>query len=136
MYIRPTISAAGTSADWSYFQSRWKDYIDATKVIGRDKVIQLLECCDEPLSKDLTRSNGSLTEKAEDVVLAAIRKLAVREERTMVARVTLHNMSQGRDETVRSFCARLQGQTNICKFLVKCPGCSMIVNYTDARCIK
>ena len=45
---RPTISAAGTSTDWSYFQSRWKDYVDTTKVVGRDKVIQLLECCDEP----------------------------------------------------------------------------------------
>ena len=68
---RLTISAAGTSAYWSYFQSRWKDYVDATKVIGRDKVIQLLECCDEPLRKDLTRSNGSLTEKAEDDIHAA-----------------------------------------------------------------
>ena len=72
---RPTISAAGTSADWSYFQSRWKDYVDATKVNGPDKVTQLLEFCDEPLRKDLTRSNGSLTEKAEDDVLAAIRNL-------------------------------------------------------------
>ena len=125
-------SAAGTSADWSYFQSHWKDYVDATKVTGQDKVIQLLEFCDEPLRKDLTRSNGSRTEKAEDDVLAAIRKLAVREERTMVARVTLHNMRQDRDETVRSFGARLQGQANICKFIVKCPGCSEDVNYTEA----
>ena len=31
---RPTISAAGTSADWSYFQSRWKNYVDATKVLS------------------------------------------------------------------------------------------------------
>ena len=129
---RPTISAAGTSADWSYFQSCWKDYVDATKVDGRDRVIQLLECCDEPLRKDLTRSCGSLTDKTEADVLAAIRKLAVREERTMVARVTLHNMRQDRDETVRSFGARLQGQANICKFVVKCPGCSEDVDYTEA----
>jgi hypothetical protein len=32
---------------------------------------------------------------------AAINKLAVREENTMVARVTLHNMRQDRDEPVR-----------------------------------
>ncbi len=90
---RPTITAAGTSEDWAYFQSRWSDYVDATKVDGRDKVIQLLECCDEPLRKDLTRSaGGSLKDKTEAEVLAAIRKLAVREENTMVARVTLHNM--------------------------------------------
>ena len=43
---------------------------------------------DEPLSKDLTRAaSDSLTDKTEAEVLAAIRKLAVREENTMVARV-------------------------------------------------
>ena len=41
-------------------------------------------------------------------------------------------MHQDRDETVRSFGARLQGQANICKFIVKCPGCSVDVNYTEA----
>ncbi len=130
---RPTITAAGTSEDWAYFQSRWKDYVDATKVDGRDKVIQLLECCDEPLRKDLTRTaSGSLTDNTETDVLAAIRKLAVREENTMVARVTLHNMRQDRDETVRSFGARLRGQADICKFVIPCPGCDAVVSYTEA----
>ena len=51
---RPTVSSAGTSEDWAYFQSRWMDYTEATKVTGKDKVVQLLECCDEQLRKDLT----------------------------------------------------------------------------------
>ena len=50
---------------------------------------------------------GSLTNKTVKEVLAAIQTLAIREENTMVARVTLHNMRQDRDETVRSFGARL-----------------------------
>jgi hypothetical protein len=105
----------------------------ATKITGHDKVIQLLECCDEPLRKDLTRSaGGSLTDKTVDDVLAAIKKLAVREENTMVARVTLHNMRQDREETARSYGARLSGQAGICKFVIKCPGCDGDVNYTDA----
>lgn len=65
----------------------------ATKVSGHEAVIQLLECCDEPLRRDLTRiSSGNLTDKTIDIVLCAIRKVAVCEENTMVARVTLHNM--------------------------------------------
>ena len=44
---RPTISAVGTTQDWIYFQSRWNDYIKATKVIGDEQAIQLLECCDQ-----------------------------------------------------------------------------------------
>ena len=130
---RPTIAAAGTSEEWAYFKSRWSDYVDATKITGKDKVVQLLECCDEPLRKDLTRAaGGSLTNKTEDEVLSAIKKLAVREENTMVARVTLHNMRQDRDETVRSFGARLRGQADICKFITECPACAADVNYTDA----
>lgn len=130
---RPTVAAAGTSEEWSYFKSRWSDYVDATKITGKDKVVQLLECCDEPLRKDLTRAaGGSLTSKTEDEVLSSIKKLAVREENTMVARVTLHNMRQDRDETVRSFGARLRGQADICKFITACPACAADVNYTDA----
>lgn len=53
---RPDISSAGTTEDWMYFQSRWGDYVRATKLVaGPDRVIQLLECCDEQLRRDLTR---------------------------------------------------------------------------------
>ena len=129
---RPTISAAGSSEDWSYFLTRWGDYVAATNVAGKEKVIQLLECCDEQLRKDLTRNaGGSLTDKTADEVMAAIKKLAVREENAMVARVQLHNMRQDRDETIRSFGARLRGQAGVCKFLVTCPGCNMEVSYTE-----
>ena len=97
----PTVFAVGSSEDWSYFQTQWQDYVEATKITAKDKLIQLQECCDEPLCKDLTRNvGGTLTNKPIEEVMAAIRKLAVREENTMVARVQLHNMHQDRDETI------------------------------------
>jgi len=49
----------------------------------------------------------------------------------MVARIALYNMRQDRDEKVRSFGARLQGQVNICKFVTKCKNCDTDVNYTE-----
>ena len=99
---RPTVSAAGSSEEWSYFLIRWQDYVEATKVTGKDRVVQLLECCDEQLCKDLTRNTGgSLTNKTVDEVMAAIKKLTVREENTMVARVQLHNMKKDQDETTK-----------------------------------
>ena len=69
--------------------------------------------------------------KTEAYVLHSIQMLAVREENIMVARVTLHNLREDRDETIRSFGARLRGQANICKFSIKCPGCDIYVNFTD-----
>lgn len=55
--------------------------------------------------------------------MAAIKKLAVREENTMVAGVQLHNMKQDQDETISSF--------RVCKFTIKCPTCEADINYTE-----
>ena len=56
----PTVSAAGSSEEWSYFETRRGDYVKATKITGKDKVIQLLECCDEPLLPE-TQAEASPT---------------------------------------------------------------------------
>lgn len=130
---RPSVSSAGTTEEWQYFILRWSDYVKATRLDGTDKIIQLLGCCDDQLRKDLTRNaGGTLTGMTEEEVLKAMESLAVREENAMVARVTLHNMKQDRDEPVRSYVARLKGQASICKFTQKCTGCGTDVNYTDA----
>ena len=130
---RPTVMAAGSSEEWSYFKTRWTEYKNGSKLCGTDIVIQLLECCDEGLRRDLTRmAGGSLVNKSEQEVLNAIEALAVRRENSMVARATLHDMRQDRDEPIRAFGARIRGQANVCKYLIKCPSCSTDVNYTDA----
>ena len=33
---KPVISTAGTSEEWAYFESRWSDYIEATKIASKD----------------------------------------------------------------------------------------------------
>ena len=107
---RSTISIGGSNEEWTYFLTRWQDYAEATNIDGKEKVIQLLECCDDNLQKDLTYcAGGSLASKPITEVMAAIKKLAVREENTMVARVELHNMQQDHDEPIRNFGARLRG---------------------------
>ena len=111
---RPSVSSAGSSEEWSYFLTRFSEYKEATGISGREAVLQLLECCDEQLRKDLTRNEGgSLSSKSEDDVLKAIKSLAVREENAMVARMHLLSMQQDRDEAVRNFAARLRGQAGI-----------------------
>ena len=126
---RPTISSAGTSEKWRYFQTRWGEYVAATKISGTDRVIQLLECCDDQLRKDLTRVAGkSLTTQSEEEVLRAIKRLAVREENIMVA---LHDMRQDNYETICSFGARIRGQANVCQYNTACPNCSTTVDFTD-----
>ena len=133
---RPGILSAGTSEDWNYFHSRWNDYVNATKVTWKDEVLQLLECCDEELRRDVTRmAGGSLTNKTAEEALASIRTLAVREESPMVARAALYAMHQDRDEPVRTFAARARGQARTCKFTQDCPQCSTAVDFTDTMII-
>ena len=129
---RPIITTGGTSEEWSYFLTRWSDYKTATKLSGTDVVIQLLECCEEDLRKDLTRAaGGSLTRQSEDDVLQRMKALAVRQENIMVARVELHDMHQDVDEAVRPFAARVKGQAGVCRYIMSCPSCNGDVNYTD-----
>ena len=131
-FRRPTISGGGSSEDWAYFKTRWEEYSLATGLDDNSKVPQLLECCDEQLRRDLTRAaGGTLASHTEDNVLAAIRKLAVREDNTMVARFALHNMQQDADEPIRAFGARIKGQAGVCQFSVSCPKCETQVPYTD-----
>ena len=129
---RPSISLSGTTEEWNYFVSRWTEYKAATKVSGGEATLQLLECCDEQLRRDLIRSNGgALNSKSEKDVLEAIRTLAVREENIMVLRVELSNMKQDRDEPIRNFAARLRGHATQCKFLIKCTECQKEISYMD-----
>lgn len=129
---RPTITGGGSSEDWQYFVTRWEEYASATKLSDSDKVLQLLECCDEQLRRDLTRAaGGTLSAKPENEVMKAMRKLAVREENTMVARFSLHQMSQDADEPVRNFGARIKGQANVCNYSTECPNCAHNIDYTD-----
>ena len=130
---RPSISASGSSEEWTYFTQRWSEYKAATHLTGRDIIYQLLECCDEALRKDLTRTFGSLSSSDETVVLQNIKTLAVRQENIMVARVRLQHMRQDRDEPVRAFAARLKGQAGECNFVKTCTNtaCAIDIDYSD-----
>ena len=132
---RPTISSEGTTEAWTYFLSRWGHYIKATKIAAEEQVLQLLECCDERLRHDLTRNaRRDLSEETVEIVLAAIKKIAVRGENVKVARVALHGMSQGQEESVRAFGARLRGQASICKYNVSqvCAcGLEVTIDYSE-----
>ena len=133
---RPEISSGGTTEAWSYFTTRWRSYSQAVQLSGQDTSIQLLECCDAKLRRDVTRNAigpTPLEEMAEADLLKAIRVLAVREENPKVARVALSRMSQDRGEPVRAFAARLRGQVEVCWFTKKYAACDRISNQGEER---
>ena len=82
---RPKVASGSSSEDWQYFIQRWTDYKNATKICGEDIKVQLMECCEESLRRDIHRSDKSMSSKSETEILSAIQKLAVREENTIVS---------------------------------------------------
>ena len=131
---RPVITSVGTSEDWQYFLARWHEYKRATRLQPDDVLFQLMECLEESLRKDITRSYGSLADMTEAQALECVKTLAVKPENVLVARVQLLNLRQDRDETVRAYCARLRGQAGICK-LTKIKKCEcdrdVEIDYSD-----
>ena len=127
---RPVISTSKTSEEWTYFTTRWSEYKQATRLTGQDIIFQLLECCDETLRKDLSRSFSNLISCDEDTLLNRIKSLAIRQENVMVARVQLQQMTQDRDEPARQFAARIKGQASVCQFNVTCE-CGSTISYSD-----
>ena len=123
-------SSSGTSEEWSYFNQRWTEYKLATRLIGPDVIYQLLECCDEALRKDLSRSFSNLAASNEETLLNNIKSLAIRQENVMVARMQLQQMRQDRDEPARSFAARIKGQAGVCQFDVLCE-CGRSISYSE-----
>ena len=113
---RPTIAAAGSSEEWLYFCQRWSEYKAATKLTRDDIVYQLLECTEEALRRDINRAYGTITNETEEEALRLIKLFAVKAENVLVNRVQLQNIQQDRDETVRSFSAKLKGQAAVCGF--------------------
>lgn len=105
----PVISAARTSEEWAYFVQRQLDYKSATHLDEND-VFQLLECCNEILRKDLTKTFNALASTDKQTVLHNIKSLAVCQENIMIALVWLQHMYHVRNETIRAFSAHLQSR--------------------------
>ena len=116
---KPIITLGCTAEKWTFFTSRWQNFKKINRLKEANHSAHLIECCDNDLLLTLHRTHGdNLQTKTEVEVLAAIKKIAVRPEQEIVARVRLLDMKQDRDEPVRNFVARLQGQANTCDFFV------------------
>ncbi len=85
---RPEISSGGTTEGWLYFTTQWQSYVQAVQLTDKDISIQLLECCDAKLRRDVTRNEVGplpIEEMSVENLLKAIRALAVKEENPKVA---------------------------------------------------
>ena len=93
----------------------------------------LFNCCDDDLMGDLMRDlQTDVSAMSESDLLAAIKRLAVKEESTLVHRIKLSKMTQAPGTPIRTFLAALKGQASLCQYTAPCkqPGCNHTYDYS------
>ena len=129
----PTISAGSSPDQWSSFKKQWEMYKIGMAIPTNMHATALFHCCSEDLMNDLMRDlQSDVASMSEADLLAAIQRLAVKEESTLVHRIRLSQMTQAPGTPIRTFLATLKGQAALCKYKAKChqPSCTHEYDYS------
>ena len=119
---------------WSAFTRQWEMYKVGMAITGTMIPTALFYCCSQDLRTDIMRdTSADVSTMTEKDLLAAIRRLAVKEESTLVHRMKLNKMTQPPGTNIRTFLANLRGQASLCQYSVKCkePGCTHTFDFRD-----
>lgn len=114
---RPSIATETSMQRYSFFLRNWalfKKYLNEEEI-----TTELLACCDEELRGNLFRAHVNIENATENIMLEAIKSLAVKSESIMVARVNHFKCRQALGEPIRKFHARLKGHASICEYIKK-----------------
>ena len=131
---RPDIKLDMGEDDWEAFKRRWKLFKNGTDVSPTQVVPQLIACCESDLESALFREDAELSDKTEDQVLEAIRKLAVLKVALTTRRTQLlERVTQDHGERVQQFVSRIKGLASVCQWSVKgsCKGATCTADFTD-----
>ena len=130
---RPTFQLEMSQAEWAFKKSQWDAYITQSPVSETVKVQQLRAACDDNLLRRVYDAEDLSSMNTETLLLAQIKKIAVR-----VVHKTLHlqnmwTMNQSPEESVRAFVSRLIGTAELCDLFVTCAraGCGQKTSFRD-----
>ena len=128
---RPVLEHGASEADWGMFINRWERYKRNCKFSDQQEIIdQLWGCLADGLERAAQMDGaGDLTTEKE--LKDRIKRLAVKQQNTLVSQVRFLQMGQDRDEPVAGFVARLRGTAQLCDFMVTCSHCQKETSYQD-----
>ena len=130
----PTISAGCDPDQWSAFTRQWDMYKIGMAITENVLPTALFYCCNTDLRTDIMRDlRQDVATMAEADLLAAIKRLAVKDESILVHRIKLNKMTQSPGTGVRTFLANLRGQASLCQYKSMCKeaGCTHVFDYSD-----
>ena len=128
---RPKVDVGINQEEWNIFTRRWNVFVAGSGIHPENCSSQLFQCAGETLGNSLLKSDPDIISKSTGAVTKAMKSLAVIAVATGVSRAELVQMHQERDESFRSFAARVRGKAEICNYITKC-SCLKEVDFTDS----
>ena len=130
----PEIGVGANPEEWSAFTRQWSMYKTGTGIPNPKLSTALFYCGSKDLRQDLMRDlREDVAAMSEEDLLAAMRRLAVKEESALVHRMKLSKMTQAPGTSIRTFLASLRGQAALCSYTVKCTetDCTHTFDYSN-----
>ena len=130
----PKVDVGCDPDQWSAFTRQWEMFKVGMCIANNMLPTALFYCCSQDLRTDIMRdTRADVSSMSEKDLLAAIRRLAVKDESTLVHRMKLNSMTQSPGTGIRTFLANLRGQASLCQYSVKCkePGCTHTFDFSD-----
>ena len=131
---RPSFQLEVTQAEWAFKLSKWQAYNIAHSPVSEvTKVQQLRAACDDDLLRRIYDGGDLAGLNTEALLIAQIKKLAVRVVHKTLHRQNLWAMTQSPEESIRAFVSRLVGTAELCDLLITCSkaGCNQKTSYRD-----
>ena len=127
---RPKIDIGVTLEQWNMFERRWDVFVNGSGINPTNSSPQLFQCASEELGNNLLKIDANVTSKPTKLLLSEMKSLAVIAVARGVLRAELFQMRQERDESFRSYAARVRGKAETCSYTTKCT-CELTINFTD-----
>ena len=130
---RPSFQLEMSQAEWAFKHSQWTAYISQSPVSESVKVQQLRAACEDDLLRRVYDAGDLASMNTEVLLLAQIKKIAVRVVHKTLHLQNLWGMTQSPDESVRAFVSRLIGTAELCDLFVQCSraGCNQKTSFRD-----
>ena len=116
--------------EWNVFTRRWRLFKEGSGISDESAPSQLFQCTSKELGDNLLKFDAEIATRPSEELIESMQCLAVIPIATGVLRTELMQMCQMRDESFRSFAARVRVKAGTCAFSADC-SCGLKVNYTD-----
>ena len=116
--------------EWNIFLRRWEVFRTGSGLDESSVQSQLFQCAGSELGGNILKNNPTAASGSLTQLLSCMCSLAVIPIATCEIRSELLQLLQSRDESFRTFTARVRGKAETCAFNTKC-NCGKEVNFTD-----